>query len=337
MVNSKDTSFIVPAYNASKTLGNAIDSIINSDRALEIIIVNDGSSDNTREVIEEYSKKYSIIRPIHQENKGASASRNIGIEAAIGEYLCFVDSDDTLSDSYAQKVNNIVHDRQFDLVIFGYNRVTYNKDGFVKEYRVSFPDYEFNSIEKNENYVTKLIKHILFNHIWNKIYRTSIIKTNNIRFDSDVKIGEDYMFNLDYLRHSKKVIVSSACLYDYKESLNGLTHKYYDNKFKELFASRKHLRTFLLDYGMDERIYFDSLIRNIYSYSTNLSHSHSKINITEKRRRINEVINSYEVRSIWKSFRVFKSRSRILTMLVKLRFALIITILGQLRSRFERS
>lgn len=120
-------SFIIPAYNSKRYIDTCLKSILNQTcDDFEIVIINDGSSDNTLEVLENYQKKYNNIRIFSQENAGISAARNHGIEVASGEYITFVDHDDVIASDYVEKVKKKINQSKSDMLVFGYDTIDQN-------------------------------------------------------------------------------------------------------------------------------------------------------------------------------------------------------------------
>lgn len=178
-------SVIIPAYNCERFLPETLDCLLNQTiRDIQIVIVNDGSTDGTAEVINRYAEKYPFILPVYQENAGVSAARNNGIEKAEGEYLLFLDSDDILSPEALENVCKKLDETNADIAIFrtqrfGYGGEEYNPivDKFVKEDILDCYD-----------------KRLLWNFlVSNKCYRTQWVKNSNLKFPP-MRYSEDGVF-----------------------------------------------------------------------------------------------------------------------------------------------
>ncbi len=222
-------SIIIPIYKAEKYLKTCLDSVINQTYDdLEIILVNDGSPDDSGKICEEYSKIDNRIIVCHKENGGVSSARNKGLELASGEYIIFVDADDYLD---KRTVSEVIKnkDKDTDLLIYGVNK--FDELGLVKFGR--YKEENIN-IDKFANNYWRLKRDIDLNSLWNKLYHKKIIDINRIRFDESVKIGEDLCFNMLYFVHCKNIKVIDKYLYNYRISDESAMAKYSENLFKQL-------------------------------------------------------------------------------------------------------
>jgi glycosyltransferase involved in cell wall biosynthesis len=218
-------SMIVPVYNVEENLGACIESICNQDYAsLEIILVDDGSTDSSGSICDEYAKKDNRIIVIHEKNSGVSAARNTGLRASSGEYILFSDSDDYIYDPMMiKKLSEIVKDKKYDLVSFGYHRR--NLDG--SEDIASFPTGTKSFNDSHE--VTQFITHDFIDYkmaweLWAKMYRHDIIFDHNVFFEDTSKVlGEDVCFDLNYLYYCHSVYQSDITPYCYIRRMGSLT------------------------------------------------------------------------------------------------------------------
>ena len=228
---SKKISVIIPAYNIEGYIGKCLDSVLAQDidmNQMEIIVVNDGSKDGTKQVIDEYAAKHNNIIAIHKENEGVSAARNDGIKAATGEYIFFFDGDDYQEKETCSELVDIIEREQSDAVIYGYYRV---EDG--KVYETSLPRfdktvYEGNSIIQDvmpafiglsnddiNNWLAGKPDSLYVENpaLWRMLCKRSIILDNNLQFDTTLKVGEDTCFISEYLSCCNKVYVQQKCYY----------------------------------------------------------------------------------------------------------------------------
>ena len=219
-------SIIVPIYNVEKYLRKCIDSILNQTlENIEVILVNDGSTDNSGKIIDEYKVRDSRVIAIHKENGGQSSARNIGLDIAKGKYIGFVDSDDWIDkDMYNQLVKKI-EKSQSDICVCG--RILYSEnDTLLNKIEVKNETIDFNKQSLGEYTVNKLF----YNHtvvVWNKIYKKDIIDTNKIRFKDVSYVGsEDALFNYSILCHVNKISSIDKVFYNQLER-NGSTSRSY--------------------------------------------------------------------------------------------------------------
>ncbi|MCU5288783.1 glycosyltransferase family A protein, partial [Bacillus paranthracis] len=192
----KMVSIIVPVYNAEKYVHKCIDSLLQQTyKNIEIILINDGSTDNSGKICDEYANESSKIRVIHQKNSGPSATRNVGIDVANGAYIQFVDSDDYVEPNMTEEMLKAMNNK-FQLVICGYKSLSlFNKDINIKEHKCHISGgYDYSSFMMEFGY---LFRDVYINPLWNKLYNTALIKENHLRFKDNVYMGEDLLFNLE--------------------------------------------------------------------------------------------------------------------------------------------
>ena len=188
-----DISIIVPIYNAEKYIKKCLDSLINqTKKELEFILVNDGSIDNTEEIIKEYHD--DRIKYYKNKNQGIGKTRNFGIEKAASKYIMFLDSDDYLDNSACEKLYTKAEEDNLDIVICDFYK-EYD-DGRLEE--VKTPSFENSSLKDNPDIITEYLCP------WAKIYTRDLIINNNIRFVEDLKY-EDAPFVIETLSCANKI------------------------------------------------------------------------------------------------------------------------------------
>ena len=188
-------SIIIPSYNVERFIERTLELLIlqNLDEC-EVIVVNDGSSDKTFEIARDVAKKDSHIKVLTQENKGVSVARNVGMEKAIGKYIYFMDSDDTLTDGTLDFWRKILHEKP-NLKMYGFG---YKSISGGKEKKYVYPKYNKLEIKNPLLKQIFLSKKICF-HICSGIYESDFLRQNNLRFTPGLKIGEDVEFILKAL------------------------------------------------------------------------------------------------------------------------------------------
>lgn len=194
--NKELVSVIVPVYNVEKDIEKCIKSIVGQTYDnIEIILINDGSTDNSLEICNDFSKEDERIRVIDKENSGVSATRNLGIKIANGKYLCFVDSDDYVEKTYIEKM--MLNTSEDALTICGYFADTYKENGSIFSAERKYKEDGIVSIK--EHFANAFHQGFL-SAIWNKIYDVEKMKKNNLMFEEKMSLGEDLLFNLQYLK-----------------------------------------------------------------------------------------------------------------------------------------
>lgn len=207
-------SIIIPACNSEHCLGQVVESIVhNKERNYEIIIVENGSVDNTLKIAYELKKKYSCIR-VYQTAKGVSNARNIGIEKSIGKWICFVDADDIVSPNLISKYIKAIKSTSAKLIIFSY------KKGYCH--------IEIQGKQKTRD---QIICNVLkdptrFATVWAKLFNREIIDKFTIRFDTDLFLSEDSIFLLEYMLKVEKIEVNRDCVYEYCMNSESVTQKF---------------------------------------------------------------------------------------------------------------
>lgn len=222
-------SIIVPVYNVEEYLKNCIKSIVIQEyKNLEIIIIDDGSTDSSAKICDSF-KKYEFISVIHKKNGGVSSARNCGVANSRGEYVAFVDSDDTLClNCYNILINQLKKNPNIDILVFGFNNIKLNG----KSHSVYGTEkiIEYSAYESMKNFFDNdFVKNLMYAP-WNKIYKKEILE--NVRFDENLRIGEDFLFVFECLSKSNSVLIYDKCLYNYYERNNSaMTSKFSEKNF----------------------------------------------------------------------------------------------------------
>lgn len=285
-MKSPKVSIIVPAHNAEKDIKRCLNSIINQTyKNIEIIVINDGSKDNTQKIVESFKNKYNNIILINQENRGVSQSRNIGIDRSTGDYIMFVDSDDFIENTM---VALLLNNKDNDLVISNYRRY-YNKNKIINNISIEEKEYDIDAFLQN---FWKLYNAYIINSPCFRIYKRKIIDSNKIRFNPKYELGEDLIFNLDYFNYCKKIYVTKHYLYNYTYTGNSLTNKYRKNYLVIQFQLIKYIEKFF-KYNNQlnkknkkeiDKITCDiiiSSIQNLFLSSSNLSYNQIKTELVQ--------------------------------------------------------
>jgi putative glycosyltransferase epsH len=207
---SVEVSIVVPCYNCQDTIRECYNSIkksVNNVLSHEIILINDGSTDNTQHVLKEIITNDNNVIVINQENKGVSAARNMGLKNAKGKYISFVDSDDSILEEYYTKmIVPMEENSNLDLIICDYSSSGLSNEDILN---ISIDNIYEEGLKSKGSFEK------LRGYIWNKIYKRNILVDNNIVFDEEVKFCEDLGFNLIYLKYAENVKIISEKLYRY--------------------------------------------------------------------------------------------------------------------------
>lgn len=257
MENDILLSIICPAYNAEKTIGKLIESIIQQDfKNYEFIILNDGSKDKTFEVIKKYAKKYKNIVAVDKPNTGVGDTRNEGLKIAKGKYITFADADDWYSEDFFEKIIPEIEKNNFELLVFNANVL--NKNKYIRNFiSPIYREGVFIETEGVKAYLLGKFCHKIGNAPWNKIYLNKIIKDNNLKYEENKKRGQDLLFNVLYVSKIEKYRYINEKLYNYDPSINSKMIKQYNDK--EILENVKY-------YKYLKKICIDNKIKNCYQY-----------------------------------------------------------------------
>lgn len=262
-------SVIVPAYNSEKTITLCINSILSQTfSAFELILIDDGSTDKTPTLCEEFAQKDSRVRVVHKKNGGVSSARNLGLDLAKGPYIVFVDCDDTIDPAYLEVLFN---NHKFDFVTAGFQ--TQGPDSHWYEQRFS-EDYA--DQKEVSSHPSKYMGKYYFGAPWAKMYKKEIVDAHNIRFPLDVHNGEDTIFIFDYLMHTSTVKIVPYCGYNYFFYKTSLAHRISVDNFKWRIKVEKCVADFFKPCNEEEQTWlnnrcFDVLVGQVREHYPHLS------------------------------------------------------------------
>lgn len=211
MKNRVKISVIVPVYNVEQYLHRCIDSIlVQTFTDFELLLIDDGSTDKSEKICNEYAQKSNNVSVFHKENGGVSSARNLGIKKSCGEWICFVDSDDFIEPDYLFSFWQ-EKEKHKDVYLFvsGYNYIT----PFYRKRR-SFDEIIYDKENIYEAIISLRNKGAL-GVPWNKMYNTNIIKNAHLLFDEALNSYEDELFVLEYMRKIEKMVIFPAVTYNY--------------------------------------------------------------------------------------------------------------------------
>lgn len=255
-------SVIVPAYKAEGSIDRCVSSLINQSLAdIEIILVNDGSTDDTLKKCRAWEEKDKRVVVIDQPNGGVSVARNKGLQYATGDYVTFVDADDWVAPDIYEKLLSVAVSRDADMAICSIyhvsgEHITEGNHMFGNQY-----------MQNGGNLLNSLLRSFTQNapeamaQVFNKIYKTSIIKENSVLFDAQLAYAEDYLFNICFLKYANRIVFISDHLYYYDHGTeNSLSKRvvpyffdvsiYLNNVFYDLFPNK-----------YDEKTYYNNIRR----------------------------------------------------------------------------
>lgn len=307
---------VLPVYNVEKYLERCLKSIANQTyRNLEIIIVDDGSTDRCPEICDEWEKKDNRIKVVHKENAGLGFARNTGIENATGEYICFFDSDDYIDLNTIEKIYELAEKEKADIVTFGFCNV--NKDGTVGKVNIPCPKkllYEGNEIQ--EEFLPDLIGPDTstgeYTNLWMSVcgafYSMQLIKKIEWRLVSEREIISEDIYSLLLLyKHVNRVSVLQEALYFYCENSTSLTHTYRKDRYEKIKHFYKECLKVCqkLEYGdaVRKRLMYPYLSNTIAAMKMIVSVECSN---KEKKLNLQEIIDDETLQSVLEKFQLKK-------------------------------
>lgn len=223
-------SVIIPVYNVEKYIRQCLDSVIDQTFTnFEVILVDDGSTDRSGDICDEYSKRDTRFKAIHKMNGGSSSARNIGIDASLGECIYFLDSDDWIEKETLEVLLLNMGKNSRSIVICGYAI----SDGSSV---ISKTKQEFFTNDSKQ-IINRFIRKEYSYSVWNKLYCRKLIKENRIYFPTRIKYGEDQSFNLIYLSYCDNSIVISQSLYNYRIRKGSITNNFSIDSLEHYKAS----------------------------------------------------------------------------------------------------
>ena len=252
-------SVIVPVYNVEQLMQKCIASILGQTFTdFELILVDDGSTDNSGILCDRYGKEDMRVRVFHQKNRGASAARNTGIDAAQGRYIAFIDSDDFVPADYLEQLLVTAGER-YDLAICPCLRPQHADKQADEDFCV---DFDNPSPAEKEKFNKLFVSYILHGPC-SKLYRRDIIEENGIRFPVEIKQGEDCVFVFSYLRYCKALRFRSKPVYFYYENQGSMTHQVRKDRFTNGLA----VNTVYIN-CIDEKLFMTDEIRQVWARAT---------------------------------------------------------------------
>ena len=322
-MSSYIVSIIVPIYNSEKTLEKCLDSLINlSDDSYEIVLVDDGSTDNSRLICDKYIKKYDYISYYYKQNSGVSDTRNYGIDHSSGKYITFVDSDDYVDQNYIHNATKYINNN-YDMIV--YDHIIIDSNGKVLEennlYNVSC-DISYPKC------INSYFETYCLSTACKTFYLRKMLKDNKIYFDKRIGYGEDMLFSINAYLNSKKTYYINYIGYYYVMNNDSASHNdSYDKRKKYLYDNYmlyNQIELLLNDkkIEVDKNLFLDAMLKNMIHgidriYNSNLDRKQELINLA-----VSKYKNEIKKYSIFKSSLNIKYKIKMLIIKTKLYFLL---------------
>ena len=338
-------SVVLPIYNVEKYLKRCLESVVNQTyKNLEIILVNDGSTDSCLQICEEYAKCDNRIKLINKKNSGLGMARNTGIDNANGEYICFFDSDDYIKLDTIGKLYRKIEKEMPEIICFGFNRVS--TDGKITDKNI--PNMKKNMF-KNEEIVNEFLPELISENpktgkasglnmsAWGAIYSMNLIKSNKWRFVSEREIiSEDVYSLLDLYKNVKKVAILDEALYYYCENNTSLTNVYRKDRYEKIEYCYKMCIKMCKEIGypneIEKRMAYPYIGNTISALKQVIS---SNNNFKEKEKELKKIINSQTLQEVLKDTQGNKwnKSKKILFFCIRKKFIKLVYILIFIKQR----
>lgn len=342
-------SIIVPVYNVEKYLSKCIESIINQNyKDIEIILVNDGSTDNSGEICDKYMQKDKRIRVIHKINEGVSIARNTGLKVATGEYIAFVDGDDFVHEDIYTKLISIIDNSKYDLVMCRFYRSFANEKNVIEQEPLRQGEYSKESIYKElilpmiGNDFNNIGKTLIMGAIWRGLYKKEIINKNRIEFPK-IKIAEDMLFHLNYLLYCNYVYVEKKAYYYYRYNSNSATKKYitslWDTLNRQLTMISNDLKKFgLLNEESKERLKSNTFYFIAWCFTNECNPNNTK-KYRDVVKEMKKISNTRYFKSTftWKNIMTTPFKERCIFICIKLRLYRLVYIYNNKKLQYINS
>lgn len=293
-------SIIVPVYNKKIYIKSCIESILRQTyKNIEVILVDDGSTDGSDAICDTYNGIENKVYVYHKLNSGVSNTRNFGVSKAHGQFICFVDADDSIANNYVEKLYEKLVQEKVDIVICSVKEVYYENGKKVKEINKILNEQKGNILNDLEQLYYN--KNFYMGGIYLKIYKSDIIKNNNLKFREDLNFGEDYIFNLEYFKLINNYCTIPDLLYTYKiypkteNAKERLNKNRIENERKILQITQQYIKSNNLQVNM---LYSESI--RIIEVFFHILNEDKNIKFFEKLSFFNKVLKELNVSQIIK-------------------------------------
>ena len=245
-MNNPLISIIVPVYNVEKHISECIESLLNQTyQNLEIVLVDDGSTDESGKICDKFAQKDNRIKVYHKPNGGVSSARNYGLEKATGKYISFCDSDDQMTSQMIEKLFNALQEHNVKMAMCGYKQINDNGEkDHKKESRLYCIDAE------NDLFEIISSPELNLSAVWNKMFEASEIK--KLKFDHSISWGEDQIFVFDFLKNNKEFFYVGEMLYVYNYKNSNLSKSLLKNYIEKNIILAKRRSQFLNEICLNE-------------------------------------------------------------------------------------
>ena len=229
-----DVSVIIPVYNTEKYISACLDSILSQSKvSIEIIIIDDGSTDSSASICDKYAQKYDNIKTLHIENSGPATAKNKGIKLAQGNYIALTDSDDRMEPLMLHKMVNAGTKHNADIICCNYKQI--DEKGHISHLNSTNMQYV---LDHEEGLIHFFSKNKIYSQCWTKLYKRKMLTDYQINNDPGLRTDEDFIFNIKAFTHALKTVIVDEPLYVYTHRENSLAHAYFKKNISHYIDNR---------------------------------------------------------------------------------------------------
>ena len=292
-------SVIIPVYNVENYLSRCIDSLLAQNYVdLEILLIDNGSKDQSGQICEDYAAQFSNITAYHIPNKGVGSARNFGLAKAKGEFICFVDADDYLLGNLFSDVESQL-DSQLDLLVFSYyNSIEKNLSEIDRSAKILPAEGKKDKSEFIALFQELFLTDMMYT-VWNKIYRKEFLEEHQIVFES-YELGEDVRFNLNVYQHVNAVLLVKSCYYVYISGrIDSAMGQYNPNRMNYQLEELGKVDQLMISWNSHDDQFIDQIkARILMSNIQNISKQ--KMSLSKKRHYVEVLCRNQEMIALLK-------------------------------------
>lgn len=315
-------SIVIPVYNGEKYLYSCLGNLQKQTFTdWEAIFVNDGSTDSTRDILEELAAKDKRIEIVHKKNGGTASARNAGQDKATGTYITFLDSDDELEPVMYEKLVGTMDIHNVDMAVCGYYFKVENKDSKNYLEKNTYPSKVLRTKDEIKEELIDLWDSDMLSNVWNKIYKMKLIKEKGLRYRDGHVYTEDRVYNRQFIENCSSMAVLEDCLYYYvRERAGSTTEKFRDNYFdirhKEFEEFQIHFKNMGVWNEKAKEYVCREFLERIAGCIENIFHA-DDMPSEEIKTRIKEIINHPDAKTAAKYAKCRSAKMRIFVWPIK--------------------
>lgn len=327
-------SIIMPVYNVEAYVAKAITSVLDQSYPnFELLVVNDGTPDNSVAIIEKFCQQDDRVQLLHKENGGLSDARNFGLPKVKGDFVYFMDSDDWIAPNLLEVAVVAMESQSADVVVFGYHMDTEDAKGVLVGTKiVNHKKALYQKSKASEMVIDRTLLN-LYGYAWNKLYRTDFLKQHQLIFDKGISLVEDILFNARVLGVSDRIAVLEDPCYHYIHRIEGVTliKTYHENSFDLILKRTAAIKQFLSQWYFDEpsqsAVLGESLVLGIRYCVNNLFAYKNQLNFGGKRRVIHHMLSHPETTTYVDHYVTYSFFDKVYKFLIKNKYSFVLAML----------